>query len=333
MAPYEGPRHPGMVLHCEVADAALAGGQASLASRGRAPRGARGASRLGALVLDSLQTAASGSHVGGSDRFDDDNLPAGYHLVRCIYSDEMLRERLSHPQVLSTTLTANYRSHPTLLMLPSLLFYGGSLESRAPPALTSSCLSWSWLSRGAVTPSDSGTPPSTHNGGGGGFPLLCLGVAGDDSHLVDSPSFWNLAEIEYVCAAITSLIEESRRAGAPLTALDVGVISPYRQQVLRLRRALRCVPTAWCDVVHRRVYLLLLHAFAEPLTSGRCLLEVWLTFKAVKRRRSSSQLCSARITASVLAAARAQQLLQKTHLCCFPVLLGCSETASRLMLR
>lgn len=239
MAPYEGPRHPGMVLHCEVADAALAGGQASLASRGRAPRGARGASRLGALVLDSLQTAASGSHVGGSDRFADDDLPAGYHLVRCIYSDEMLRERLSHPQVLSTTLTANYRSHPTLLMLPSLLFYGGSLESRAPPALTSSCLSWSWLSRGAVTPSDSGTPPATHNGGGGGFPLLCLGVAGDDSHLVDSPSFWNLAEIEYVCAAITSLIEESRRAGAPLTALDVGVISPYRQQVLRLRRALR----------------------------------------------------------------------------------------------
>lgn len=239
MAPYEGPTHPGMLLPCEVSESPS--GRAGLASRGRTPLGTRGAGRLGALVLESLQTAPSGSLEAGKEEAVDDDLPPGYHLVRCIYSDEVLRERLSRPQTLITTLTANYRSHPALLMLPSLMFYGGSLESRAPPALTSSCLSWSWLSRGAANATGTNIPVLTGKRSGGGFPLLCIGVNGDDSHLVDSPSFWNVAEIEAVCAAVSSLLEESRLTATPLTALDVGVISPYRQQVLRLRRALRCV--------------------------------------------------------------------------------------------
>lgn len=249
MAPYHGPVHPALLLPCESA-----GGPAGLATRGRGARLEAG--RLDLLVFNALQSAdgddgAMGENPSPGDAggAPGDASSPGSHVVRCVYSDARLRERLAHPQALITTLTANYRSHPTLLMLPSLLFYGGSLESRAPPALTRSCLGWSWLSRGSAALSGEKQLRISSAAPSDGFPLLCVGVIGSDSHLVDSPSFWNIAEVNAVCAAVQSLLSEaaehrSKHPTSPLAALtpfDIGVISPYRQQVLRLRRALRWV--------------------------------------------------------------------------------------------
>lgn len=242
MDPFQGPTRSAMLLPVEVA---IRGKQtAKPASRDRGPRGFGPKAGLDVLLLDALQSSTA-SHPECSEI--EVKVPSGYHLVRCVYADETLRERLSHPQALVTTLTANYRSHPALVMLPSLLFYGGSLESRAPDSLTGSCLSWSWLSRGPPA----GTAPTAvpRSPGSPGFPLLCLGVKGSDNHLPDSPSFWNVEEVNAVVAAISSLLTEAytaRQLGsanpfADITAFDVGVISPYRQQVLRLRRALRYV--------------------------------------------------------------------------------------------
>ena len=247
MAPYMGKVHSGMFLPCEVAPRSdVSYGSTPRAIHEQASRTDAGVGlrSLDLLLLDALQTTTTPPTLLGGNS---EHAPSGHHLVRCVYSDVILRERLIHPQSLVTTLTANYRSHPSLLMLPSLLFYGGSLESCAPPVLTSSCLSWSLLSRGSA-PSFSTTsksPSDSHPTDG--FPLLCLGVVGADTHLVDSPSFWNVAEIDAVCSAITSLLGEARTAqaaGSPsllaaLTAQDIGVIAPYRQQVLRMRRALR----------------------------------------------------------------------------------------------
>jgi hypothetical protein len=249
MAPFTGPPSTSMLLPCEVS---------SLSSPSRTPlpvtRGRHTTDPLSPLVLDALQTVADPvsdeveAEVSHSARQRARGVVTkGSHhtvLVRCVYSDASLRERLTHPQVLVTTLTANYRSHPLLLMLPSLLFYGGSLEARAEFELTQSCLFWSRLARSASVAS---IPSSSADI----FPLLCIGARGVDTHLPDSPSFWNQLEVDAVCEAITSLLEESRAAitGATgtgesgtrvaLTVADIGVITPYRQQVLRIRRALR----------------------------------------------------------------------------------------------
>ena len=253
MSPYLGPEHSGMFLPCEVAR--LPGGALAPAASLLARTGRGGDRNLDLYLLDALRTTTApgetDSPVNAATTATDGH-PSS-HLVRCVYSDVHLRERLAHPQALVTTLTSNYRSHPALLMLPSLLFYGGSLESRAPPVLTSSCLSWSWLSQGSAHSSASAGLPDAFAAAAkplreNGFPLLCLGVVGVDAHLVDSPSFWNLAEVDAVCGAIASLLSEARAARsagsssllADLTELDIGVIAPYRQQVLRLRKALRC---------------------------------------------------------------------------------------------
>jgi putative helicase MOV10L1 len=42
-------------------------------------------------------------------------------------------------------LVRNYRSHPSLLKLPSAMFYGGELQARADPQITDSLLHWQEL--------------------------------------------------------------------------------------------------------------------------------------------------------------------------------------------
>jgi hypothetical protein len=236
MAPMTGPPCPRMLLPCEDTPA-------STLTRGR---GIISDDPLSPLLLDALQTV-SRDDPGVGERAE---LFVGSNkLVRCIYSDGDLRDLLRLPQSLVTSLTANYRAHPSLLLLPSLLFYGGSLESRAPYALTRTCLRWSRLSHGLAAAAER-APASEADG----FPLLCIGVSGNDAHKTDSPSFWNPEEVSAIVEAVSSLIQESRAVGArrsgstedsshrwesPLTQADIGVIAPYRQQVLKIRQALR----------------------------------------------------------------------------------------------
>jgi hypothetical protein len=76
-----------------------------------------------------------------------------------------------------TRLVRNYRSHRSLLSLPSRLFYGETLRECADAKQTGSLEQWGELRRQ-------------------GFPLLFYGVRSAHTHELDSPSFFNPLEAE-----------------------------------------------------------------------------------------------------------------------------------------
>ncbi|KAG2433768.1 hypothetical protein HXX76_008129 [Chlamydomonas incerta] len=118
-----------------------------------------------------------------------------------------------------TKLLHNYRSHPALLALPSAAFYHGELVAAADPEVTHSLLHWEALPNKSV-------------------PLLFHNLVGRDDQEASSPSWFNLDEAKQVVSYVKSLkdMRRSRLAGD-----DIGVISPYRKQVQRIRALLRAV--------------------------------------------------------------------------------------------
>lgn len=116
-------------------------------------------------------------------------------------------------------LYKNYRSHKSILEIPSKLFYDGLLEECGDRQTLDRLSQWNLL-------------PSSKGTGGTHFPLLLIGVNGTHQHDQNSPSFYNVKEIEEVvrvCASLTSKVKPK----------EIGVIAAFRQQVLKLRLALR----------------------------------------------------------------------------------------------
>ncbi|XP_045866606.1 RNA helicase Mov10l1 [Meles meles] len=121
--------------------------------------------------------------------------------------------------LLVTKLVKNYRSHPALLALPSRLFYHKELEVCADPTVVTSLMGWEKLPRK-------------------GFPLIFHGVRGNEAREGRSPSWFNAAEavqvLRYCCLLARSL-------SSRLSASDIGVITPYRKQVEKIKILLRNV--------------------------------------------------------------------------------------------
>jgi len=115
-----------------------------------------------------------------------------------------------------TKLVRNFRSHPKLLQLPATLFYNGELQACAPAQVVNSCLAFSGLTEEAR----------------GRIPLLFHGVVGEDLREAASPSFFNPAEAVVVLDYVAALVAEGVRPA------DIGVITPYRRQVQKLRERL-----------------------------------------------------------------------------------------------
>ncbi|KAM8795940.1 helicase MOV-10 [Eudromia elegans] len=103
-----------------------------------------------------------------------------------------------------TKLLWNYRSHPAILKVPNELFYEGELRACGGHAHDVRGLYCAW-------------PALPHQG----FPIVFHGVCSEERREARSPSFFNTAEIDVPAAA----------------PADVGVISPYRKQVEKIRRA------------------------------------------------------------------------------------------------
>lgn len=110
-------------------------------------------------------------------------------------------------------LLRNYRCHPSILHLPSELFYDGQLI----PCKESDESSSAWL--------DLLPKPE--------FPVLFVGVQGIDEREGSNPSWFNRIEASKVVEIIHDLT-----ANKGLSGEDVGVITPYRQQVQKIRKAL-----------------------------------------------------------------------------------------------
>jgi helicase MOV-10 len=112
-----------------------------------------------------------------------------------------------------TKLVRNYRCHPAILELPSELFYGGELiackEDEASPAYD--CIS---------LPNKS-------------FPVLFVGIQGCDEREGTNPSWFNRIEVSKVVSIIRNLTK-----GGAVGEADIGVITPYRQQVAKIKKAL-----------------------------------------------------------------------------------------------
>ncbi|XP_061274905.1 RNA helicase Mov10l1 isoform X1 [Bos javanicus] len=121
--------------------------------------------------------------------------------------------------LLVTKLVKNYRSHSALLALPSRLFYHRELEVCADPTVVASLLGWEKLPRK-------------------GFPLIFHGLRGNEAREGRSPSWFNPAEAVQVMRYCCLL---ARSVSSQVSARDIGVITPYRKQVEKIKILLRNV--------------------------------------------------------------------------------------------
>lgn len=103
-------------------------------------------------------------------------------------------------------LVDNYRSHPSILRLPSDLFYDGELVACANVRERSIFERWEAL-------------PNAE------FPVLFHGVRGKDEREANSPSWFNADELVLVSRYVEDVL---RVRGTGVKSSDIAVITPYR---------------------------------------------------------------------------------------------------------
>ncbi|XP_044071008.1 putative helicase mov-10-B.1 isoform X2 [Siniperca chuatsi] len=136
-----------------------------------------------------------------------------------------------------TKLLRNYRSHVAILKIPNELFYENELQVFADQWDREAYCNWEYLPKK-------------------GFPVIFHGVMGKDEREANSPSFFNVSEIEVLVDYLTKLMETQGKKGLPkLSAKDIGIIAPYRKQVEKIRKALKSVSglSRWSDLTELKV--------------------------------------------------------------------------------
>uniref|UniRef100_A0A3P9KYN0 RNA helicase n=1 Tax=Oryzias latipes TaxID=8090 RepID=A0A3P9KYN0_ORYLA len=128
--------------------------------------------------------------------------------------------KTSNPRFV-TTLQRNYRSHEAILKIPNEEFYGGKLQVFADKKEREAFCSWDGL-------------------GTKGFPVIFHGVMGKDEREQNSPSFFNVTEINILFKYLKQLLDDQGKKGLPeISAEDIGIIAPYRKQVEKIRLGLK----------------------------------------------------------------------------------------------
>ncbi|KAJ3657613.1 hypothetical protein Zmor_009400 [Zophobas morio] len=115
-----------------------------------------------------------------------------------------------------TKLLKNYRSHPVILNQPNELFYENELQI-AGDNLINACVNWEVL-------------PNKD------FPLIFHSVIGEDQREQNSPSFFNIQEIQVIVDYLDKLVG-CRMQGVTVRQQDIMVVSPYKKQVDKLKQA------------------------------------------------------------------------------------------------
>ncbi|KFV61329.1 Putative helicase MOV-10, partial [Dryobates pubescens] len=121
-----------------------------------------------------------------------------------------------------TKLLWNYRSHEAILKIPNELFYDNELRAceRCELDVRNTYCAWEELPKK-------------------GFPIIFHGVCGEDQREAKSPSFFNTAEIEVLVRYLKKLLQSGGKKGIPsISPKEIGIISPYRKQVEKIRRAI-----------------------------------------------------------------------------------------------
>ncbi|KAM4047751.1 helicase MOV-10 isoform 2-T2 [Anomaloglossus baeobatrachus] len=119
-----------------------------------------------------------------------------------------------------TKLLQNYRSHPDILSVPNELFYDNELQVKANEIVTCAYCNWEKL-------------PKRN------FPIIFHHVMGKDEREGNSPSFFNVYEIEVLASYLHSLLESQGKKGvAKISPTEIGIIAPYRKQVEKIRKAI-----------------------------------------------------------------------------------------------
>ncbi|KAG8685962.1 hypothetical protein FRC08_012826 [Ceratobasidium sp. 394] len=120
-------------------------------------------------------------------------------------------------------LLKNFRSHEAILAFPNEQFYKNELIPCAPPNITNTLLSWNRL----ASPN---------------FPVIFEAITGEDMRESTSPSFFNPHE--------ASLVKEYVQGLTPFmaTTKEIGIVTPYRAQVRKIRQLLHEIGTNDIDV-------------------------------------------------------------------------------------
>lgn len=118
-----------------------------------------------------------------------------------------------------TKLLRNFRSHADILKVPNEMFYNNELKVFADEMITQSMLTWDAL-------------PTK------GVPLLFHGVCGKDMREGNNPSYFNPDEVKVVVDYVISLLDGKNGVRTKVRETDIGIVSPYRKQVLKIRSLL-----------------------------------------------------------------------------------------------
>lgn len=70
----------------------------------------------------------------------------------------------------------------------------------------------------------------------GAAPVLFMHTEGQEERLEDSPSWYNMEEVSVVVDLVQSL---TKHDSYPVTPADIGIIAPYRKQVVKIKEALK----------------------------------------------------------------------------------------------
>ncbi|KAG9042355.1 hypothetical protein FS837_010960 [Tulasnella sp. UAMH 9824] len=114
-------------------------------------------------------------------------------------------------------LIKNWRSHRAIIDFPNQRFYDSELEACADPSVTDLCLGWDKLSN-----------PK--------YPIIFHAIKGQDLRESSSPSWFNIEE----ASAVRDYVRDLRYdQGISFDDGQIGVITPYRAQVRKLRTVLQ----------------------------------------------------------------------------------------------
>ena len=153
--------------------------------------------------------------------------------------------RHGEDEQLSIFLTQNYRGHPAFLMMPSALFYYDKLEAAKEVSQVSSDFAEKLrivesISEPVSTNDvDSTIPEILKTKKQSTWPIHFLGIIGQDSSVsiesyADSNSWTNIEEAN----AVVQIVEQLCKV-AGVSNQSIGVMAPFRGQVVLIRKLLR----------------------------------------------------------------------------------------------